>query len=110
MRLQIPGFIKTRRGTLVLAVVAAALLVEAGAVLAGESPTGRYTHATPAARATAPAGTSAKVIVKRSVRNDVSAPLRTLAPIPYTGAREHEANRNPVLASRHRAAQDPVGT
>ncbi len=108
MRLQIPGFIKTRRGVLVVGVVAAALLVEAGAVLAGASPTSRYTHATPAARATVSAGTSASVIVKRSIRNDVSAPLRTLAPIPYTGAREHEANRNPVLASRHRAAQDPV--
>ena len=38
----IPRFIKTRRGVIALAAVGAALLVEAGVVLAGASPLGQH--------------------------------------------------------------------
>ena len=39
---KVSKYVKTRRGTIVLAAVAAALLVEAGVVLAGAAPLGHH--------------------------------------------------------------------
>src|ERR1041384_5840761 len=125
---QLPRVLKTRKGAVSVAAVAVALLVEASVVLAGPSSMSR--HAQPPAalggegsvvRAGPPsrsrhaqrapvtsAAPSSKVIVGHSVRNDVSPALRTIPAVPFRSRPEREGNRNPLLPSRHRDAQDTV--
>src|SRR5437870_4076114 len=98
-----------RRGAAIgLGAIVVALLVEASSVLAGASPLSRYSHAIPAPRAPVLVGRTPKVVVGHSVKNDVSPALRTLRPVPSAPRPEREANDNPLLASRHHNAADPV--
>lgn len=48
------------------------------------------------------------IIVGRSIRNDVSPPLRDIAPVPIRPQPEHEAASNPHLADTHVDSPDPV--
>ena len=101
---QLPRVLKTRKGAVSVAAVAVALLVEASVVLAGPSSMSRHAQRAPVTSA-AP---SSKVIVGHSVRNDVSPALRTIPAVPFRSRPEREGNRNPLLPSRHRDAQDTV--
>ena len=100
---------RQRKRIIVLAALAAALLVEAGVVLAGAAPTGRYSHAVAVPRTALALGSSSrKVIVGHAVSHVLTRPLRSLRPAPFRLRPEHEANPNPVLASRHRDQRDTV--
>ena len=103
----IPRFIKTRRGAIALAAVAAAVLVETGVVLAGASPLG-HSHAVRATSPSALASTSARPIVGHAVSHFRTPALRTMPRAPYAWRSEHEANRNPLLPAKPRQAVDPV--
>jgi hypothetical protein len=106
---QIPKFVKTRRGAVVLVAIAGALLVGASSVLARASPLSRYSHAVPVPRTpTATEGVSGKVIVGHAVAHARTPALRSLPPVPFRLQPEHEANPNPVLGSKYSAAHDPV--
>src|SRR6266566_3417122 len=108
---QVPRVLRSRKGALFLAAIVVALLVEASTVLAGASPLSRYSHAVRVSRtALAPGSTSTstKPIVGHAVAYFRTAPLRSLPPAPSRIRPEHEASPNPLLASRHRDAADPV--
>jgi len=106
----IPRFIKTRRGALVLAAIAAALLVEAGVALSGASPLGHSRGVAvrlPQNQVLAGKG-SQKVIVGHAFAHYRTAALRTIKPAPYTWRAEHEALRNPLLPATAHPVKDPV--
>src|SRR5919108_6231929 len=107
---QIPKFVRTRRGILVLAAVAAALLVEAAVVLAGASPLSVYNHSVRVPRGPVVAKNAAgsKVIVGHAVAHFRTPPLRSMTPAPFTWQPAHEASPNPLLRSKPRTATDPV--
>ena len=99
-----------RRGvTVLLGAIAVALLIEAGSVLAGASPMSLYSHASPVPRTPVVlSSTSRQVIVGHAVSHVRTPPVHSLPPAPFSLGREHEASPNPLLASRHHNARDPV--
>src|SRR5690349_10597637 len=108
MRRPPPKVLKTRKGVISVAAVALVLLVEASVVLAGPSAMSRHALRAPVRQASPGAGRSSKVIIRHSVRNDVSPALRTIPKLPFRTSSEREGNRNPIVASRHRDAPDTV--
>jgi Divergent InlB B-repeat domain/PASTA domain/Domain of unknown function DUF11 len=106
--MRLPRVLKTRKGAVTIAAVAAALLVEASVVLASPAATSRHAHRAPMPEAPVGAGQSSRVIIRHSVRNDVSPALRTIPAVPFGSRPEREGNRNPIIASRHRDATDTV--
>src|SRR5438105_10875949 len=106
----IPRFIKTRRGVIALAAVGAALLVEAGVVLAGASPLGQHRAVAvrlPAAEVVGHG--SKKVHVGQAVAHfRTPVPLRDMKPAPFSWRADHEAARNPLLPGQARTVRDPV--
>ena len=106
---KVSKYVKTRRGTIVLAAVAAALLVEAGVVLAGAAPLGH--HRAVAVRL--PENQvikrgSTKVVVGQAVAHYRIPSLRDAKPAPLTWGAAHEAARNPLLPGEARTVKDPV--
>ena len=73
-------------------------------VLAGPGAMSRHAYRAPVREAPARPG----MIVRHSVRNDVSPALRTIPTVPFRSRREREGNRNPIVASSHRDARDTV--
>jgi len=89
----------------------AALSVGASVVLAGASTGGitvKVDGPLPREPVSLQAGPGQKVIVGRSVQNDVSPALRTMRPQPPAATREFEASPNPRAVSKHVDAVDTV--
>src|SRR5438094_2444291 len=96
-----------RRVGVVGALFALAVLVQAAVVFAGGSS---HTNGPSAVSGSAPlamAGSSGRVYVGHSYKNDVSPALREIPALPLRALPEREAATNPRIG-RHRNASDPV--
>src|SRR5438067_8120301 len=96
-----------RRLGVVGALFALAVLVQAAVVFAGGSS---HTNGPSAVSGSAPlamAGSSGRVYVGHSYKNDVSPALREIPALPLKSMPEREAAANPRIG-RHRNASDPV--
>src|SRR6266516_5853788 len=96
-----------RRIGVVAALFALAVLVQAAVVFAGGSS---HTNGPSAVSGSAPlamAGSSGRVYVGHSYKNDVSPALREIPALPLKALPEREAAANPRIG-RHRNASDPV--
>jgi PASTA domain-containing protein/List-Bact-rpt repeat protein len=98
-----------RRTAVVLAALGAVVLVGAGGVLAGSSPTGLVTFRNPASvpRAQVAAG-GKRIVVIHSSRNDRSPALRRMPAAPLRVGGEKEVSSNPGAASNHHDTSDAV--
>jgi uncharacterized repeat protein (TIGR01451 family) len=99
-----------RRRTAVLALFALVVFsIEAGTVLAGGGVLpGSSDRIVPRAAAPVAVAPGSKVIVGHSYANDTSPALRTMKRALPSYSAEHEANKNPAIASRHKDAIDTV--
>src|ERR1044072_6705594 len=96
-----------RRALVLSSFTLVAVGIGAGSVLAGGAPSGRVALKSDGPVARAPHALGAKLVsVGHSVKNDRSAPLRSLPRQAYTGAPEMEASPNPRPVSRHVDAID----
>src|SRR5213076_785645 len=96
-----------RRVGVVAGLVALAVLVQAAVVLAGGSSRTSGVSAVSGSAPLAMAGSSGRVYVGHSYKNDVSPALREIPALPLKSMPEREAAANPRIG-RHRNASDPV--